>query len=241
MPHQAIPRSDRQRIAFLKRALATGMQDIANGANFVSQETLNTITAFLPDLETRLEAVSARLSARTKETGERLAAAKRVKTYTRDLWDVLKRRVNRLEQPASVLEFYGLPLSGNVPKPTSAEEWLTLAGQVIRGDAQAVAAGYPPMMNPSADELRAVLEAARREAGDAPAADRTLDESQEAIAALRPKADGLIREVMSELRFNLRNKDAPSQRRIMRTYGVQFRYPPGESADQDEPGTGVAD
>jgi hypothetical protein len=41
--------------------------------------------------------------------------------------------------------------------------------------------------------------------------------------------------VVEQLRFNLRKKDAPSQRRVMRTYGARFRYLSGEPVDPDDP------
>jgi hypothetical protein len=123
-----------------------------------------------------------------------------------------------------------------VPKPATQEEWLTLAAQVVKGDEVAVAAGYPATANPSAAEIEAILAAARSESDDVAVADRAYDEAQEEAAALRPQADDLIVEVVAELRFNLRKKDAPSQRRIMRTYGARYRYLAGEPHDAgDEP------
>ena len=54
------------------------------------------------------------------------------------------------------------------------------------------------------------------------------------MAALRARADELIAEVMAELRFNLRKKDASTQRRIMRTYGATYSYLLGEPVDMDD-------
>jgi hypothetical protein len=90
------------------------------------------------------------------------------------------------------------------------------------------------MGNPSAAELEAVLEAAHSESDDVAIADREYDEAQERVAALRPRADELIAEVMAELRFTLRKKDAPSQRRTMRRYGARFKYLRGEPRDADD-------
>jgi len=234
MPYYEVPASDIYRLAFLQRAHATGLQDVADGAGLVNQETLDAIAAFLPGFQAAMGAVSARLGARAKETQERLEAVERVKLYTRDLWEVVKRRVRRLDQPAAVLSFYRLPLDGTVPNPTTQEDWLALAAQVVGGDAEAVAAGYPAMANPSAAELQAVLDAALSEAADVAAADRAYDQAQAAVAALRPQADELLEEVMADLRYRLRKEDAPSQRRVMRTYGARFRYLPGEPLDPDD-------
>lgn len=236
MPYYDAPSNDVQRLAFLQRAHTTGLQDVTAGAGLVNQETLDAIAAFLPSFQAAMGAVSTLLGARVKETQERLEAIEQVKLYTRDLWEVLKRRVRRLNQPAAVLSFYRLPLDGTTPYPTTQEDWLATAAQVVSGDAEAAAAGYPAMVNPSAAELQAVLDTALSEAADVTAADRAYDQVQAAVAALRPQADGLLEEVMADLRYRLRREDAPSQRRIMRTYGARFRYLPGEPVDPDDPG-----
>jgi len=228
------PKSNRDRLTFLKRSAVTGPQDAKSGNPYVSQSTLVAIIAFLPDFETAVNAVSEKMGARSKEVRERAAAIERIGLYARDLWAVLKRRASRLDQPAEVLTFYQLPLDGTIPKPTSQEQWLTLAAQVVKGDADAVAAGYPAMINPSAAELQAVLDAARSESDDVAMADRAYDKAQEAIAALRAQADELISEMMAETRYLLRKKDAAGQRRIQRTYGATFTYLKGEPIDADD-------
>jgi len=231
MPVYNPPNSDMNRLAFLKQAATTGAQDMAAGKSYVGQESLDALNALAPAFEAAHNGVSARLGARSEEVRQSNEALATLQTYVRDLWGVLRRRVTRLNQPVSVLQFYSLPQSGLSPKPTTQAQWLATAAEVIAGDAQAVAAGYPAMVNPSAAELQTVLTAAQQEADEVAPADRAYDEAQEAVAALRPQADELIQEVVDELRFNLRKHDAPSQRRIMRTYGASFSYLPGEPAD----------
>jgi len=233
MPKYKPPRSNLGRSSFLAQALDTGTKDRTAGNNFISQESLDNITNLLPSLEIAVSQVGSRLSVRAKEIRERASAVGKTKRYLRDLWVVLKRRVERLEQPAEVLTYYQLPLDGLTPNPTAQDEWLMLAEQVVKGDDRAVLAGYPPMTNPSAAELAEVLAAAKKESHDVAMADREYDQAQETMAALRPQAAELIAEVMAELRFNLRKKDAPSQRRIMRSYGAHFSYLKGEPPDPD--------
>jgi hypothetical protein len=49
---------------------------------------------------------------------------------------------------------------------------------------------------------------------------------------LRAKADELISDVIDDLRYFLRKKDEPSQRRIMRSYGVTFKSLQDEPEDE---------
>jgi len=245
MPAYDSPRSDVQRVSFLKRTAAVGKTDeivfttspggatSTSGEVYVSAGTLAAIDAFLPSFTLAFETVTGSQSLRSREVAERVAAIDEVQTYTRDLMEGAKRRIYRLKLPAAVLEFYQMQLDGSVPNPTTQDDWLTLSDRIVAGDAQAVAAGYAAMSNPSAAELAAVITAARQEATEADAADRVYDQAQAAVAALRARADELITDVVEEIRFNTRKKDAASQRRILRTYGAQFRYLPGETPDEE--------
>ena len=231
MPTYRAPRSDLERQAFLETAAKTGQEDIDAGNNYISQELVEEINAFVPGFDTKVEAVTQTLSGREKEVREKNEAVASLITYTHDLWEVLRRRVNRKDEPAEVLTYYRLPLDGKNPTPNSDKEWLTMAENVVEGDAQAVAAGFDAMANPSAAELDAVRATTQTEVDEVAPADRQYDEAQEEAATLRPQADELILEVIDSLRFTLRKKDAPSQRRIMRTYGATFTFLRGETIE----------
>lgn len=231
MPTYEPPRSDLARQAFLETSAKTGQEDIAAGNAYISQELVDSIVAFLPDYDTMVEAVTQTLSGREKEVREKNEAMSTLITYAHDLWEVLRRRVGRKNEPAEVHTYYRLPLDGKNPTPASDKEWLTMAENVVEGDAQAVAKGFDAMINPSAAELDAQRAAAQTEVDEVAPSDRQYDEAQEAVATLRPQADELIQEVMDELRYTLRKKDAPSQRRIMRTYGATFTFLRGETIE----------
>lgn len=234
MPVIQEPRSLAARLLFLIRAGATGATDIAAGRNYISAATLAAITAVLTPFRAALAALPILSSDRSKEIRESNAAAAVVQVYVRDMWEVLKRRAARLNQPAEVLQFYGLPLDGTVPVLTTNDQWLQAAQTCIDGDAAAVLAGYPAMSNPSAAELSTVLTAARTEVDQVADADREYDLAQAAAQDLVPGVDVVIEDVMAELRFNLRRMDYPSQRRIQRSYGATFRALPGEPSEGDQ-------
>lgn len=239
MPVYRAPDSDVKRLAFLKRALQTGTADRAASLSYLSQDNVDALAALVPLFETAFNALASKLSARAKEVGESEAAVTRLITHARDLMEVVSRRVYRKNQPASVLQFYGMDLDGSRPNPSNRGEWMVLAARIITGDAEAVAAGYEAAVCPSAAELQTALNAANTEMGEIAGADHAYAQAQEAVAALRPQADALIQEVIDELRYTLRKSDAPAQRRIMRLYGAEFKTLPGETPDPDEVGAGA--
>ncbi|MCA9874771.1 MAG: hypothetical protein KC441_13970 [Anaerolineales bacterium] len=234
MPTYRAPFNDMDRLTFLRRAAATGRADMAAGNLYLRQQTIDEVEALVGELEAALRNMRVQRTRRSAQVRQRNEAARELAVYVRDFWQTVRRRARRLRQPPEVLIFYGLPLDGRLPNPRRPDELLTIAANVVRGDAHAVAAGFPAMSNPSAEELTAVLTIAEAAAAEAAAADRAYDQSQESVAACRAQADRLITDVMAELRFMLRRLDAPSQRRIMRTYGASFAYLRDESPDADD-------
>jgi hypothetical protein len=233
MPAYQAPRSDEDRLTVLEKARDTGRSDRTAGRKSITQETLDALIALALLFRPLYEALAKALSGRMKEVREREEARAELDTHVRDFWEVLKRRAHRLKHPAEILTYFGLPADGTVPKPTTFDELLQCADAIVKGDADAVAAGFPAMANPSAIEVTAILGNARRQAADVPTADRAYVDAQQAIAAQRPAADELIEDVMADLHSSLRRYDPPTQRRLMRTYGATFVPLPGEPADPE--------
>ncbi len=234
MAFRVNPTSHQGRAELLYRAIQSAASDRLEGREYVPQEWIVQATAFLQAYRPKVDAITRQIGTRSMEIGERDVAIGRLSTYVRHGWQVLKMRVERLGQPAGVLRLYGLPLDGIVPAGVTPDEWLSYAHLFVEGDAAAVAAGYPPMVNPSATEVQAELTAASAEVADVSAADAGVDEAQAAAAAEATQADALIGDLVDYLEFYLRRLDAPSQRRIMRRYGVKFYYRPGEPPDPED-------
>jgi hypothetical protein len=234
MPYYVPPTSDLNRLRFLQRTVTSATADILAGDQYLSSDTVAKVTALAAEFEVALNAISSTQRTRSNEALERTEALTELSAAVRDLWAVLRRRVRRLKQPVNVLLFYGLPIDGNTPNPTVLDDWIPLGQSTINGDAEAVAAGFPPMSNPSAAELQLLLDSATAEAGEADASDRVYDKAQATVSDLRVGVDKMINDIMAELRFRLRDEDNASQRRIMRTYGTTFKYLEGESTDPDD-------
>jgi hypothetical protein len=234
MPTLRIPHSDVGRLTFLRTAAQTATQDQANSLIYITPDTLHELNEFLNIFDLAFLHVSAAVGERSREVEESEAAMAELKLVLDDLWEVLRRRVRRSNEPVGVLRFYGLDVDGQPPQLDTHEEWLELAKQVIEGDAQAVAAGYTAAVCPNAAELQAALNSARKELDDVTPAERELSRAQKAVLSLRQQADDLILDIIEELRFHSRKEDPASQRHLLRTYGATYRYQPGEVRDLDD-------
>ncbi len=233
MPKYEAPFNDEQRVAAVKRLAITGQQDIDDGNPLLSASMVDTLRIFGVKFEGAYSVVAAQQLARTTELNQRVAAIERLKTHVRDFREGLRRRVYRLNLPVGVFEAYHLQQDGSVDEPTTYEGWLVAGTQCVTGDAAAVAAGYTAMSNPSAAEVAAAMATAQAESDDVALADRHLDSAQATLAEQRVEADQLIADALEDLRYQTRKLDAASQRRVLRTYGAQFRYLPGEPVDEE--------
>lgn len=228
--------SDNGRTHVLQTTAKTAQGDVDKGERYVSETTIQAINIFLPNWLPKLQHVSQFLSVREKEIREKNEALGFLDLVIRDVWEVQKRRKKRLKLPAEVLTYYGLPLSGIVPNIGKDKDLLAMAARMVKGDEEAVLAGFDPIANPSVEELQTALDAAEKELSEVAPADRNYDAAEEDVSNLRPEADSLVADVVDELKFNLRKRDGASQRRIIQSYGVEINYSTGTGpVEDDEP------
>ncbi|MBN1666715.1 MAG: hypothetical protein JW862_06490 [Anaerolineales bacterium] len=233
MPYYDAPSTDLKRQLFLQRAAHTAAEDLAAGNPYLNASTMDA----LDDLSVQFVASYHQLAVRRTE---RMAAVETGKlaldtlqARLRDFWQALRRRARRLGQPVSVLGLYQLPGDGSQPNPTRRDGWIALGDAAVEGEGLAQTAGYPPMANPAISEVQTALLALKIQVLRIVNADRNYDRTQEAVAALRPPVDLLIKRVMAELRVSLVGLDEPSFRRVARRYGAEFKPYPGEEPQNE--------
>lgn len=217
----APPINDRDRVLTMETAISQATTDTANA--FISPKTLNKAQELLPKMKEAMIILARNKAIRAGDVAEKDVILVKVDKYVRHLWAGLINRVDREDLPVSVLKYYQLPLSGIMPKTYPRPSIITTAKSIVTGDAQAVEAGYAPMANPSAEELAAMIEIAEKEISDVSVADKAVDENEATLKEMRAEADQIIRKIVADLRYFLMDEDEPSQRRIMRRYGLVFR------------------
>ncbi len=231
MPKFKMPQGNTGLLLLLERALAVGKQERDQGKPLLDPIALDEIEAFVTDWGPKVRQLDQRLAARSKESRESYEAVQVLETYVRDTWAVEKRRIAREELPAEMHRLYGMALDGTTPRVGSRQQWIEWAQRIVDGDAEAVAAGHEPLSNPSAAQVAEKLAQARSEFQDVATADREYDEAQKAVSDDRARAEELVHEAVDQLRFQLRRETPASQRRVMRRYGAEFSFAPGEPED----------
>ena len=236
MPRIAFPNSDPSRLGFFRKTLATGPQDIAANIHYLDAAFLAQINTLYSDYNTAYEKLATALGDRVREVAESSAVYERLKKYCAHMMDSMYNRVDRLGLDSGLLIRYRMTQDGTRPRLSTQEEQVRLAQDLIRGDAEAVAAGYAPVQEPSAAELQAVLTAFLQEQADVVQADRAYDVYQANVDSYRAAADATIQEVVDRVTFGTRAMDRPSQRRVLRSYGARYYYLASEPRDEDDPG-----
>ena len=233
MPYLEYPKSDLKRNDFLNRCANAAAKDEDLGVVYLPESVVTKLNEIKPNFNKLFENVKNSLSDKEKEIREKNQSIDKLHDFTRDFWSVAKRRAIRLDQPAEVLTKYGLPLSGDTPKLKNEGEILAAAKFIVKGDASLVENGFPAMLNPSAEEISEVLEQAEKERDDISPADRTYNIFQKEIRSLSVPVDVLIRDIADHILFAIRKETASNQRRIMRTYGFEYRYLKNEPQEED--------
>ena len=236
MPTFMIATSFSGLLGMLEQSLTTGRQDKARGKPLIDDTVMSQIDAFIGPWGPQVRRVDQLMVKRSKEAREGASALSVLETYIRDVWVVQKRRILRENLPPEIMAYYGLDINAELPHSGTRAQILYWGKVIVEGDLAAAEAGYERIANPSAAQVQVKLTAAQQEADQVAMRDRDFDEAQKTVADGRATAEKLIYEVMDQLRFNLRQLDAASQRRIMRSYGATFSYAAGEAVDPEDAG-----
>lgn len=231
-----IPKSDLACLSMLNRTSSVGWSDRYAGRDYLSEETLGRSS---DQYQLLSESVRIRKEAR--------AARKMAKSTLDEAVDVLKpivqdacanlRRATRRTLPDSVLNYYGLPKTGETPFPTARAEWVQWGIQLLQGDNSARNAGYPGMNERHELEeatmtaLHALHELDRADGADTVA----LDE----LKRVRRDVDALAREIRLQLRFAVHHMPDAQQRAVFYAYGLRRRYSSNQTAEKSATDNGT--
>ncbi len=234
MPDIQFPTSDVERLALLERIHQAATDRLAAGDDIIEQNVVDELAAFLATYKSTVNAAQTTLPHRVNAIKERRQATAELKTCINDFFVVLKRRIQRKHEPAALWRFYGIQSDGKLPDIWSSDELLEWGERIVRGDATAVEAGYPAMVNPSAQEVQTALEAAHPRVSNAIQADIAYDQAREAARTMRTQANDFIRRMNALLDYKLYDQERSSIRCIKRSFGFVYKYRAGETRDPND-------
>ncbi len=231
-----IPSKDSHRLRILQEIVFITGPDGSDGDEFIRAELIAEAGRLLPLFSKATNKLSETLANRAIAVSVKDRAFTFLQWGTRDAWSGVKRRARRQELGTAVLIHYGLTEAGKPPSGTAQRDWLYHSNEVLDGNREAIAAGYPPIQNPDAAELQLLHDTAETALYAVPRADRKHDRTQAAVEALRGPVNDLLASVVRDMRYysSVAGMDRESTRRVMRGYGFMFRTMVVKTAVKEE-------
>lgn len=223
MPHLHRPETDKQRYAALTAAKAK-YETTAAPLRAFSTATYNRLVVFLPIYKAKLQQRSTALSQQAKGVSVIGPKRRMLRLYIGHFIIGLDNAILRQELPASVRAYYQLPTgSRTLPKLTTDDDLLLWAQRVVNGEDARIAAGGAALTNPTATQVNDQLIGFEPLVEDLSTRKTAYDDAQEAVAALWPEADELLKDIWDEVLFHFRKDDPPSLRRKAREWGLVYK------------------
>jgi len=191
--------------------------------NVVTPATGVRLDAIQPLYKAGMLDVGVKLAAQSASTAVVKTTMAKARMYVSHFFQSFNNGVDRGMFPAADRAFYQLDVNSNSVPSLDSEALVILWGERIRdGDALRVAAGGAAMAMPTAAEVNVQLTAFVTANNDQSTKKLAYDHAQEAVDALNPEADGVIKKLWDEAETFYNEEPIASRRRKCREWGVVY-------------------
>lgn len=222
----SLPTSDAERLAFLEQAL-TAAQEAANA--LLPTETIQRIgpqtSAFVAARNALIEAKAGQREA----TSEANQTVRMLNEYIHQIWQAVQVQVRWQQLSPTVLTYYQLQVDGSGPSRSANANWVDIANRLLTGAQRATAAGFT--VNVDITPLQQTSDLAQAALTAVTVTRNNLVRAQQEVHTERRAIVKLIRHILSDLRYALRDESPVQRRQHMRAYGVRFEYDSSEAGD----------
>lgn len=205
-------------------ALARNKRDsLLPGTNPLSAATNTRLDNIWTDMNTKRTTLVTAKAAYSNNTVAKNTAGTALRLLDSHFIQVFNFGVTRGKYPKADRSFYTLPVEDSplpdLKKDTDALKW---ANYIVEGDALRTAAGGLPMSNPDIVEMNTAKSAFSTLFTNQSTLKDALDNAQEALEAIEPEADKVIRKIWDELEAFYNEETDESRRENMREWGVVY-------------------
>jgi len=232
---QAVLTNDKERLGFLRRMTSRGRKDIEHDATMLPPELLEEAEGLQHTFQTALDDGKRIQARRKRATEQKRTAIDRLDAMNRDFWEVLTRRTRREGHSETILDRFRMINERGRPSDRRETDILINAEAQIEGDTWAISAGYPPMVNPSAEQHQNRLTEALTATEEADTAERELQKTSKHLEHLRERIRILVTKTSHYFQFLMGDEPASKRRNAMRRYGYTFLGNTGEVIEEPEP------
>ncbi len=218
-----IPNSNPKRLQVLTTAKEK-KDGLPPAGNILTPGTTSRLDSIQPQLVAALNLVSFTATESIIATAKKNEAAAPLRKFCSHYLQVLNLAVERDVYPKAVRALFKLNTETGSPLPDmdADADLEQVAKDIAEGEAQIVAHGGAPMSNPTAAEVAALLLTFKAKFTEHSNASQVLDAAQEAVDALVPETDKVIRKIYDEAEAHYNEEEAESMRADCRWWGVQY-------------------
>lgn len=247
MPYRDLPDSDDSRNIAMQQGIGAYKVYVTD-----QPDETKKIKAITPELHTQLVPIADEFSRKLEDRGHALAgqnratiekdeALKVVLTVNQHFIMVLNFDIIRGKFHPSIRADYGLDATQEtLPQMTREAEIIDWIKKLINGETHRIANGGAPMLDPALAELQAALTAYTAKHDEQLRKKTVYDTAQEAVEAMRPEVDKMIKKLWNQIEFYFSEDEPSSLRRKARGWGVVYATRPDEEPEpQPETFTGI--
>ncbi|MCW5906374.1 MAG: hypothetical protein KIS94_00805 [Chitinophagales bacterium] len=196
---------------------------MAPADNIFSASTTARLDAIQPQLATAINLVRSKKAVSIEKTLTKNEAGAGLRKFCSHYLQVFNLAVERQKYPTSARAFFGLNTdTGKLPDMVTDADAEQVGKNIALGEAELLAHSLPAMANPSAAEVATLLTAFMAARTNHSNAAQELDAAEEAVDALEPEADKVIKKIYDEAEAHYNEEEPDSQRADCRWWGVLY-------------------
>ena len=221
--HRSLPSSNSSRYAAIeaaKRKVAHLAPDEDKPITPATESRLNNVGE---QYLTAYQEATLALAKQVKATEVAVKSRGVVKMHISHFIQVFNFGIERGNHRLQDRSFYGLSVSGGtVPVLSSEAEIVQWGNNIIHGDAERIAAGGAPMINPSIEEFKAVYDEMILHIQTQSSLKNGYDKAQEQLNSLNEAVDKLVLRIWNEINTFYDDHKSANRRRKAREWGVVY-------------------
>jgi len=224
MPYRRLPNTDSSRLKALEISLKKG-QDIPPFNLAFSQSSYQKVQSFLPLWQKSLIENKTTFNVQIKNNKEYLKKQKKAKIYISHFIQVINMGIIRGELPASIKNYYKLPIDDKkIPSLNTENDIIYWGENTILGETKRKMEGHSPITNPTI----AIVKVHYDNFIEAYKFQKTLQKNHartlQNIASLRKNADEIILHIWNDVESFFNNLSEDQKRIEAQKYGITYVY-----------------
>jgi hypothetical protein len=222
MPYRRLPNTDQSRI----RAITTAIERSGHGNEsglVIDPKTLNDAKAFLPTFESAHHDYLLSLEKQKVASKKYYNQQRMARLYISHFIQVLNFCVIRNEIKRENKKLYGLdPDVHTVPDLNSETAILSWGEQIIKGEKERIAAGGPPIYNPTIAKVTVYFEVFRDTCVDQKMHQKNTNRFLDTLSTMRPEGDAIILDIWNQAERYFEQEPEERRRELCEQYGVRY-------------------